>query len=111
MYAAVYEHPVAGAWIDVYMRYDDRTSATFTTHASTGLDERPGHPVVHLVGMDPRSLFEHAKSKRPAGALEPARPADAVATFERGYAESIAWRKGRGISRGEVVAVATRRAA
>jgi hypothetical protein len=110
MHAAVYEHPVAGAWFELFMRYQDGTSATFSTLRPTGLNDRPGHPIVNVVGADPRSLFEQAKRGRMLGALAQARAADAVHTFESGYAESMAWRKAQGISRGEVIKVAKRAA-
>jgi hypothetical protein len=111
MYAAVYEHDVAGSWFEFFMRYDDGTSATFTTCAPTGLDDRPRHPTFRFVGADPRTLFEQTRTRRPTGTLVPARAAEAIATFEHGYADSMAWRKARGITRVEVVKVATRRAA
>jgi hypothetical protein len=111
MYAAVYEHLQAGAWFELFMRCQDGTSATFTTLEPTGLDDRPEHPLVRYVGADPKALFEKAQERKPRKPLEPARAATAVATFEKGYAESIAWRKGQGISRGEVVKVALKKAA
>ena len=111
MYAAVYEHRIAGSWFELFLRCQDGTTATFTTLKPTGLEDRPGHPVVRLVGADPRSLFEKAQERKPRKPLEPARAATAVAAFEQGYAESMAWRKGHGISRAEVVRVATKRAA
>ena len=99
MYAAVYEHEKAG------------TTATFTTLPATGLDDRPDHPIVRAVGADPRSLFEKAQERKPRKPLDPARAASAVAVFEHGYADSIAWRKQQGISRSEVVRVAMKKAA
>jgi hypothetical protein len=111
MYAAVYEHVQAGAWFEIFMRCQDGASATFTTLRPTGLDDRPDHPVIPMVGADPASLFEKAQERKPRKPLRPARAADAVATFEQGYAESVAWRKGQGISTGEVVRVAMKKAA
>lgn len=111
MYAAVYEHVQAGAWFEIFMRCQDGASATFTTLRPTGLDDRPDHPVIRMVGADPASLFEKAQERKPRKPLKPARAADAVATFEQGYAESVAWRKGQGISTGEVVKVAMKKAA
>jgi hypothetical protein len=110
MYAAVYEHPQAGSWFEYFLKFDDGTSATFTTCKPTGLDDRPGHPIHRSVGADPRSLFEQARTC-PAGTPVGARAADAVATFENSYAESMAWRKARGVTRAEVMKVATKKAA
>ena len=111
MYAAVYEHPQAGAWFEYFVRCQDGTSVTFTTLPPTGLDDRPGHPLVRAVGADPRSLFEKAQERKPRKPLDPARASDVVAVFEKGYADSIAWRKQQGISRKEVVRVAMKKAA
>lgn len=111
MYAAVYEHEKAGSWFEYFVRCQDGTSALFTTLPPTGLDDRPEHPVVRAVGADPRSLFEKAQERKPRKPLDPARAAHAVAVFERGYADSIAWRKEQGISRTEVVRVAMKKAA
>src|SRR5689334_2839894 len=111
MYAAIYEHPVVGAWFELFMRCQDGTSATFTTLKPTGLDDRPDHPNIRLIGADPKSLFEKAQERKPGKPLQPARAANAVAVFEQGYAESIAWRKQRGVSSAEVMKVATKKAA
>jgi len=111
MYAAVYEHPQAGAWFEYFVRCQDGTSVTFTTLAPNGLDDRPDHPLVRAVGADPRSLFEKAQERKPRKPLEPARPANVVSVFETGYADAIAWRKEQGISRTEVVRVAMKKAA
>ena len=111
MYAAVYEHAQAGAWFEYFVRCQDGTSALFTTLPATGLDDRPGHTVVRAVGADPGSLFEKAQDRKPRKPLEAARAASAVAVFEHGYADSIAWRKQQGISRAEVVRVAMKKAA
>ena len=110
--AAVYEHPQAGQWFDVVARYGDGTSITFTTSPPTGLVARPGHPVVHAPAQtSPRAIVERAGWERPPGALEPASAATVVAAFEAAYAESMAWRKDRGISAREVAEVAARQAA
>jgi hypothetical protein len=71
MYAAVYEHPQAGTWFEYFVRCQDGTSATFTTLAPTGLDDRPGHAIVRSVGADPRSLFEKAQERKPARRSNP----------------------------------------
>lgn len=111
MYAAVYEHEKAGAWFEIFMKCQDGTSATFTTLKPTGLGDRPDHPMIRMTSADPATLFEKAQDRKPRKPLRPARAADAVATFEQGYAESIAWRKQQGISTGEVVKVAMKEAA
>jgi len=109
--AAVYEHPKAGTWCDVYYHFTDGTSATFTSAAPTGLDPRPGHAVVHRAGADVSSLLDLALDHRSLVAPIPVSVPEAPRRFEAAYAEALAWRKTNGISRQEVVNVAQKRAA
>ena len=110
-YAAVYEHPQVGHWIDLAARYTNGNSITFTSSKPTGLDPRPGHPVVNAPGTSPGDLWERARRERPSGTLRSAQTETAARDFEDAYEESIAWRKTRGISACEVAKVATREAA
>jgi hypothetical protein len=111
MYAAVYEHPVAGSWCDLWARYSDGTSMTFTTARPTGLDPRPGHPVVNAHGSSPKELYERACRELPDRARKPTSTWSAVRDFEESYAESMAWRKEHGVSVKEVAQVAKHRPA
>jgi hypothetical protein len=110
-YAAVYEHPQAGVWFDLFSRFQDGTSITFTTARPTGLDPRPGHPSVNLTGVGPTQVLDKALTDRPRQWLQAVSPDQAVSTFEKAYAESAAYRKQAGISTREVVKTATRKAA
>lgn len=107
-YAALYEHPVAGTWFDLVRRGESGGSETWTTAPPTGLDERPGHPVHRVPGAHPGELFERARRRPATGPIRPASRERAGGDFEAAYAESIAWRKGRGVSRREVTRAATR---
>jgi len=112
LYAAIYQHPRAGAWFEFFRRNSDGTGVTFTTLPPNGLSDRPGHPVVRAPGSDPRTLFERATSPRSANSdARPASAQAAVHVFESGYAEAMAWRKQNGVSRAEVVRIAAKRAA
>ena len=111
LYAAVYEHPKAGAWFEFFSRYRDGSGSTFSAAKETGLDPHPCHPVVHAPGTSPLALYARACAERPQGALLPATVDAAVRDFEQSYADSIAWRKSRGISGAEVAKIARRRAA
>src|SRR5262245_1663878 len=88
-YAAIYEHPKVGVWFEVVSRYQDGTSATFTTSKPTGLEPRPGHLMVNITRATPMELYTRACADRPKGALLPASVENAVRDFESGYAESI----------------------
>jgi len=111
LYAAVYEHPIAGAWCDIVARFQDGSSMTFTTCRPTGLDPRPDHPTVNAPGTQPRALFERTCRELPDRPLKPATTWTAVRDFEESYAESIAWRKSHGVSVKEVAQVAKHRTA
>ncbi|TMQ71935.1 MAG: hypothetical protein E6K80_04130 [Candidatus Eisenbacteria bacterium] len=110
-YAAIYEHPRAGHWLDIYSHYQDGTSATFTTARPHGIAPRPGHLSIHCQGVDASSVLDRALAQRPRQAVKPVSIDHAAPVFERAYAEGVAYRKGVGISRGEVVKTALRRAA
>ena len=111
LYGVVYEHPHAGHWFDVVCRFEDETSATYTTAPPTGLDPRPGHPVVNAPGARAQALVERARAESQGKRAKPATRENVVADFEQAYADSIAWRKGRGISAQEVGRVAQQKAA
>ena len=109
--AAVYEHPKAGHWCELFYSTDDGMSATFTTSPPTGLAERPGHPVTRLAGGDTPGLLALARAHQPTGWLTEVRAETAPHCFEEACSEALAWRKSAGISRLEVVNVARKRAA
>jgi hypothetical protein len=100
---AVYEHPRVGVWLDLFTQYQDGTTFTFiTTNMGGGLEERPGHPCVRASGLDPAAAYARFVRERPARPARPFAPAEVPAVFADAYAESIAWRKQRGISGREV---------
>ena len=104
----VYEHPKAGHWVELTTRYAGGTSFTVTSSADHGLAPRPGHPVTHLAGAAPAALHSQLVALRPQGGMERVESGAAVAAFEQGFAEAMAWRKAQGVSRSEVVRVAAR---
>jgi len=110
-YAAIYEHPKAGPWFDVYCHYEDGTGFTCTTARATGLDPRPGHPHVNLPGARPQALIERLRAESQGKRPKPATRENAVQAFENAYAEATAWRKQNGISAQEVGRVASARKA
>ena len=74
------------------------------------LDQRPGHPTVVAPGATALALFTRMSAERPKGVFRPIMAEDLVTLFERGYAESMAWRKNKGVSAAEVVKAAQRKA-
>ena len=111
-YAAVYEHPKAGQWLDVFSRFQDDSSFTVTTARPTGLAPRPGHLSLNVPGMTPEQVLDKALAERPRSKWpNPVSTEKAVEVFEKAYESSMAYRKQTGVSRGEVMKVATRKAA
>ena len=107
----VYEHPKAGRWVEVACRYQDGGSATYSTSRPTGLEARPGHPVVHAPDLTPAALYDRARAERPHRPLVSVSTSSVAGVFERAYAESIAYRKQTGVSAREVANVARLRKA
>lgn len=109
-FAAIHEHAQAGTWFDLVRVHDEGTSVTWTTSPPTGLEDRPGHPIHRVIGAHPGELFLRACREATAAgtAGEPTWRAEAPEVFRRAYAESVAWRKQRGVSRREVLRVAGR---
>ena len=110
-YAALYEHPQAGHWFDLISRFQDGTSVTYSTARPTALKPRPGHPTVNLPGAGAPAALNRALMLRPRRPLQVVSVQEAAHAFEQGYAESMAYRKGVGISTGEVIGTAARKAA
>ena len=111
LYAAVYEHPQVGQWVDVFTRYQDGTSFTVTTAKPTGLAPRPGHDTVHAPGSSPEQVLDRALTERPRKWFDATSAARAVAVFEKAYADSMTYRKSVGVSRREVMNVAMKKKA
>ena len=101
--AAVYEHPKAGVWLDLFTRFRDGTSFTFaTSRMGGGLEQRPGHPTVRSPRLDPAAAHARFLRERPAGAMKSFALAEVPSMFADAYAEAMAWRKQVGISAAEV---------
>jgi hypothetical protein len=111
VYAAVYEHPQAGSWLDLVSKFQDGTSLTYSTSPPTALKPRPGHPSVNMRGAKPDAVLDKMLAMRPRKPNAGASVGMAVSVFETAYAEGIAYRKQVGISTQEVVGTATRKAA
>jgi hypothetical protein len=105
--AVVYEHPKAGVWCDLQTAYQDGTSFTLTNaKMGGGLDERAGHASVRAPGLPPVILHLRLVRERPQGEMRQISAGEIVKHFTDAYADSMAWRKNRGISAREVKASA-----
>ncbi len=101
--AVVYEHPKAGVWADLSTRYTDGTSFTITSaRAGHGLDKQPGHVSVPAANQPAAMLALRLLKERPAGAMRQISAGEFPGVFQQAYADSMAWRKNKGITAEEV---------
>lgn len=109
VYAAIYEHPKVGIWLNLIILHEDGTSVTFTNTQDRGLEKRPGHPIFYLHRATAAQLF--AMLAQAVGG--PQRRAVSAATipaeFEKAWADGVRWRKSRSFSVAEVASVAISR--
>src|SRR5579883_1129765 len=98
MYSTVYEHPKAGIWLNFVVLYRDGSSMTFTTMPDRGLEQRPGHPIVHAHLAAADKLYPIAVSRAPDEDRKTLSAEAIPAEFERAWAEGVRWRKNRGVS-------------
>jgi hypothetical protein len=106
IYATIYEHAKAGVWMNFVILYANATSSTLTTTPNRGLEQRPGHPIVHSPGASPAELF--ALAVRHGRKLEERKTLVAAtipAEFEKAWKEGVAWRKSRGFSMAEIASI------
>jgi hypothetical protein len=105
--AVVYEHARAGVWCDVSSRYLNGSSFTVTNSKIGGaLETRDGHQIVRAPALTPAALHIRLMRERPAGTPVEIHVSDVPRLFAKAYADETAWRKGKGISKEEVRAVA-----
>ncbi len=105
--AVVYEHPQAGVFTDIACRYQDDTRFTITNaKVGGGLETQPGNTTIRAPGLTVAALHLRFSRERPAGALYRFAVTDVPRIFADAYADEMAWRKGQGISKDEVRAVA-----
>ncbi len=105
IYATIYEHPKAGVWINFVVLYEEDASLTFTNTHDRGLEKRPGHPIVYSPGAPADQLFAAIVQQCPPGKRKALSPASIIGEFERSWADSVRWRKSRGLSMTEVASV------
>jgi len=101
-YAIVYDHPVAGCWMEYVTRYTSGNGYCATLMKDTGLDTRPGHKNVRDPEASAQSLHELFLRERPEGERITITEKNVVELFCWAYADDMAWRKNKGISAVEV---------
>ncbi len=104
-------HPRVGTWVEISCRHTDGTRDSFGTLKPSGLDTPAGCVVERLPGASVDDLVQRALLHRQAKPCQPVAASNAVEAYQTAYAEATAQLKARGISRREVVKVASRRIA
>lgn len=105
MYGTIYDHPKAGIWLNLVVLYDDGSIITFATTPDRGLEQRPGHPIVHAPGATAEQLYSIALSKAPPNGRKPLAAESVLKEFAAAWTDGIRWRKSRGMSSTEVASV------
>jgi hypothetical protein len=104
--ASIYVHPRAGSWSELLTRYEDGSAASASSVRTTGLNPRPGHLSIREHGARVDSLYRRLLTERPQKPMRSVSPSSAVAEFERGYAEELAYRRTHSPTMDELRAVA-----
>ncbi len=100
--ACIYNHPVAGVFMDIVTRYEDGTSVTYANRGASGLDQHPQLQNRFLGDVPPKDLIEKALSERPQNGMIGIRDQDLVPDFCRVWKEYKEWRNKRGTTAEEV---------
>jgi hypothetical protein len=104
-YACIYEHPKLGTWLDLVSRYEDGTTAIFSTARDPGMEHRPGDMMVHAPELTADMLYTRTVKERPRRSLVNVDAKSVVKLFQDAYREQTEWRKKRGPSAADVTKV------
>jgi hypothetical protein len=106
--ACIYNHPVAGVFMDIVTRYEDGTCVTFANRGASGLDQHPQLQNRFLGDVPPKMLIGQALSERPQKPMREVRDQDLVPDFCLVWKEYKQWRNKRGTTAEEVERIYTR---
>lgn len=97
-YAVVYEHPTVGIWMDIYTRFADDSSVTYSNAKTAGLlDSPPGHEKKRFPAeAAPEEIVADFYATRPSKPAEPHTVEEFARRFEKAYYEDMVWRAQRG---------------
>ena len=95
--AVVYDHPVAGKFVDmVSVGEDERSMTVSSAPAGEELDQPPGHEKIFDKTLGPRELYDLLLRRRPEGPYKRFDASNFVIEFETAYAKEMDWRLDRG---------------
>jgi hypothetical protein len=103
--AHIYEHPKAGAWIELVTRYQDGSAHTLTTLPATGIQAPPWVQTIRAGKAPANELARQLIGGRHPGEMRSIAGDDAVSEFEQGYAKAILWQKNKGMTTAEMAEV------
>lgn len=105
LYAAIYEHPKLGCWVEVITRYQDHTSTTVTMRPAMGFEQMPGYNTTHMPGASIDALCARLLQVRPKRPMAELSSFNVARLFEEAWADQMRWRKQRGAKADEVARV------
>ena len=112
IHANVFEHPVAGTWLELVSRRENDEVFTVTDLAPQGVDRPEWLHTSHVEKTLPvASMVQLLLKERKSGRFRPTHRQTAQDEFERGYARFMDWKQKTGISPEEVARQIQRRVA
>jgi hypothetical protein len=95
IYACIYEYRKRGAWLDLVSRYQDGSTAIFSTSCGTGTEHRPQDMVVYAPEDSADMLYTRMLKERPERTLVGVDAGNVAKLFQDTYREQVEWRKNK----------------
>ena len=97
MTGVIYDHPVAGIWEDVCVRYTNGENLSIS-NAPMGqeMDHMPQSTIIYLKGSSVDELLARVLSERKTAGRMTIAKEDFASTFEEAYRKDMKWRMDRG---------------
>ncbi len=93
----IYDHPIAGIWIDICVEYNDEENLTVSnSSAGKELDHMPQSIKIYLKGGSLDELLAKVLAERKNKGRKMLTKEDFASTFEEAYKKEAKWRAGRG---------------
>ena len=105
-WGVIYDHPVAGCWLDILSLFPDDMGCTHTSAPESGLERYPKSLGRRLPGQAVDEVLAAHRSERPSQPLDLS-ALDFVTTFQQRYRQEMEWRASKGTSREEIERVAS----
>lgn len=95
--AVVYDHPLAGCYIDFFSENQRKSSLTVSNAPAGGeLDTPPGRDKLIDKELVVNEMYDHLLRNRPSGPYKRIDESNFVEEFQAAYAEEMDWRMNRG---------------